>query len=90
MGVTVCRSPHVVTLDEALATEPGVSSVDWGTGYGIGGWAGRVGGDAVALAAAVALVNRTRRGDSYHGDIQGQTNGGCGEWGDRDDLDFTG
>ena len=81
---------HVVTLDEALATEPGVSSVDWEPGMASAAGPAGTGGDAVALAAAVALANRTDVAILILGDIQGPTNGGCGEWGDRDDLDLQG
>ncbi len=83
---------HVVTLDEALrnASRDLIDSVAWAPGMASAGGAPGTGQDDAKLAAAVALANRSDVSILVLGDVQGKSNGGCGEWGDRDDLDLQG
>ena len=83
---------HVVTLDEALnGMDDGIiKSVEWEPGMASAAGPTGTGGSTEALNAAIDLAKRTDVAILILGDIQGKDYGGCGEWGDRDDLDLQG
>lgn len=84
VGSYTLSGAHVVTLDEALRNAS--AQVQWAAGMASGGGATGTGTDAEKLAEAVALAKTADVSILVLGDIQG----GCGEWGDRDDLDLQG
>eukprot|EP00750_Incisomonas_marina_P008546 INCI15511.2.p1 GENE.INCI15511.2~~INCI15511.2.p1 ORF type:complete len:720 (+),score=138.36 INCI15511.2:139-2298(+) len=84
VGSYTLSGAHVVTLDEALRKTS--AQVQWAPGMASGGGATGTGTNSDKLAAAVALAKTADVSILVLGDIQG----GCGEWGDRDDLDLQG
>jgi beta-glucosidase len=91
IGSYALPGARVVTLDQALRAMPGANhSIEWAPGMASAANAPGTGQDATALADAVALANRSDVAILILGDIEGQSNGGCGEWGDRDSLDLQG
>ena len=92
IGSYALEGAKVTTLDEGLRSVPevDVSHVSWEPGMASAAGAPGTGGDAEKLAAAVRLANSSDVSILVLGDIEGKNNGGCGEWGDRDDLDLQG
>ena len=89
IGSYALPGAHVVTLDEALRANPS-TAVEWAPGMASAAGQPGTGQDTAALADAVALANRSDVAILILGDIEGKSNGGCGEWGDRDSLDLQG
>lgn len=67
-----------------------MESVSWAPGMASAAGAPGTGTNATELSKAITLAESSDVAILVLGDIQGLHNGGCGEWGDRDDLDLQG
>ena len=90
IGSYALAGANVSTLDQGLGLLPGVGDVKWAPGMSSAAGLTGTGINVTLRDAAVALARKSDVTVLVLGDVSGNHNGGCGEWGDRDSLDLQG